>query len=266
MMDNIRRDPSTKSLFARQKWMSDLGIAILWAVVVGIPLFTLHMVMFDFEHSLHMPVQFSFGMSLSSMFTTHPLSLTLWVVTVFIAVFSIRRAFRKQEEMIAMHSNLLHSQTQALTDELTGAWNRRGMETLLKNNLQQAKSFNRPVTILMADVDGLKQYNDTYGHIAADDALRLIAQIMVQQVRSRDSVTCYGGDEFVILCPELNETSAKVLVARLEQALVFAPLMVSFGVATFPTDGETTQALLEPADQRLYKTKAGHHHIRLVGS
>lgn len=257
---------SFKPASARRELLNDLGNAILWAVVVGIPLFTMHMVMLDFEHSLHMPVQFSFGMSLSSMFTTHPLSLALWVVTVFIAAFSLRRAFRRQAQMIAMRSTLLHSQTQALTDELTGVWNRRGMETLLKDNLQQAKSSNRPLTILMADIDGLKQYNDTYGHIAADDALRLIAQIMAQQVRNHDSVTRYGGDEFVILCPELNETGATTLVARLEKALVVAPLMVSVGIATFPKDGKTTQALLETADQRLYEVKAAHHHIRQVVS
>lgn len=257
---------SFKPASARRELLNDLGNAILWAVAVGIPLFTMHMVMLDFEHSLHMPVQFSFGMSLSSMFTTHPLSLALWVVTVFIAAFSLRRAFRRQAQMIAMRSTLLHSQTQALTDELTGVWNRRGMETLLKDNLQQAKSSNRPLTILMADIDGLKQYNDTYGHIAADDALRLIAQIMAQQVRNHDSVTRYGGDEFVILCPELNETGATTLVARLEKALVVAPLMVSVGIATFPKDGKTTQALLETADQRLYEVKAAHHHIRQVVS
>lgn len=114
--------------------------------------------MLDFEHSLHMPVQFSFGMSLSSIFTTHPLSLTLWVVTVFIAACSLRRAFLRQEQMIAMRSTLIRTQTQALTDDLTGIWNRRGMETLLKSNLQQAKISNRPLTILMVDIDGLKQY------------------------------------------------------------------------------------------------------------
>lgn len=172
---------ASKPASARQEWMSDLVNAILWAVVVGIPLFTLHMVMLDFEHSLHMPVQFSFGMSLSSMFTTHPFSLTLWVVTVFIVACSLRRAFRRQKQMIAMRSTLTHTQTQALTDGLTGVWNRRGMETLLKNQLQQAKLSTRPLTILMADIDGLKQCDDTRGHMAADDALRLIAQIMAQQ-------------------------------------------------------------------------------------
>lgn len=160
-----------------------------------------------------------------------------------------------------MRSTLIRTQTQALTDELTGVWNRRGMERLLKNQLQQAKLSNRPLTILMADIDGLKQYNDTCGHIAADDALRLTVQIMAQQVRCHDSVTRYGGDEFVILCPELNETGVTTLVARLEKALVVAPLMVSFGIATFPKDGKTTQALLETADQRLYEVKAAHHHI-----
>ncbi len=244
--------------------MSDLGSGILWSALVGVPLYTLHMMMLNFEQSLNMPMQSSFDMPLSSMFTTHPLSLTLWVVTVFIAAFSVRRAFRRQEQVIAMRATLIRSQTQALTDELTDVWNRRGMEALLKNQLQQAKLSNSPLTILMTDIDGFKQYNDTYGHIAGDEALRLIAQIMAQQVRTRDSVTRYGGDEFVILCPEQNETGAATLVARLEKALVAAPLMVSFGIATFPKDGETPQALLETADQRLYEVKAAHHHIRQI--
>lgn len=85
-------------------------------------------------------------------------------------------------------------------------------------------------------------------------------------MRNHDSVTRYGGDEFVILCPELNETGATTLVARLEKALVVAPLMVSFGIATFPKDGKTKQALLETADQRLYEVKAAHHHIPQIVS
>ena len=118
----------------------------------------------------------------------------------------------------------------------------------------------------MADIDGFKQYNDTYGHLAGDEALRLVAQIMAQQLRNHDSETRYGGDEFVIICPELNDTGAVTLVARLEKALVAAPLMVSFGIATFPKDGETPQALLEAADLRLYEVKAVHHHIRQIVS
>lgn len=118
----------------------------------------------------------------------------------------------------------------------------------------------------MADIDGLKPHNDTCGHIAADDALRLIAQIMAQQVRNHDSVTRDSGDEFVILCPELNEIGVTTLVARMEKALVVAPLMASFGIATFPRDGKTAQALPETADPRLYEVKAAHHPIRQIVS
>lgn len=85
-------------------------------------------------------------------------------------------------------------------------------------------------------------------------------------MRNPDSVIRYGGDEFVILCPELNEKGVSTLVARMEKTLVVAPLMASFGIATFPREGKTTKALLETADQRLYEVKAAPHHIRQVVS
>lgn len=249
-------DAFSKSVAARQEWISDIGRAILWSVPIGVPLFALHMVMLDFEHARHEAVQFSFGMSLSSIYTRHSISLVLWVTAVFIAALSVRRAFRRQEQVIAMRTLLARSQTQALTDGLTGVWNRRGLETLLEKDLSHAKISRCPFTILMADVDGLKRYNDTHGHLAADEALRTVVQTMKGKVRSNDAITRYGGDEFVILCPDMDHVGAKAMLTRLQEAFASAPVSVSFGTAVYPADGETTRALLAAADHRLYEAKS----------
>jgi diguanylate cyclase (GGDEF)-like protein len=154
---------------------------------------------------------------------------------------------------------LTRSQTQALTDGLTGVWNRRGFDQLLQVELKRAKLLTQPFSVIMADVNGLKQFNDTSGHLAADDALRTIAQILANQMRSVDTVGRFGGDEFAIVCSGLGQEGVIALIVRLKSALASAPLSLSLGSATYPSDGETSLALLEIADKRLYQEKSQYH-------
>ena len=251
---------SIRSRFARSEWLYDLLIGVLWALLAGMPLFVLQNMTLLYEHSLRgMATSFSLPMALSDAIQFHPISLSLWLVAGFITVLAIRRAFRRQTQMLVMRDLLARSRTQALTDGLTGIWNRRGFDQLMQAELERTKLLKQPFSVIMADVNGLKHFNDTNGHLTADDALRTIAQILANQMRSADAVARFGSDEFVILCSELGQEGVNALIARLKTALASAPLSLSLGSATYPLDGETSQALLEIADKHMYQAKSQYH-------
>lgn len=243
------------------EWFYDQLVAASWSLLVGAPLFVLHMITLDYEHQMHgMILSFSISMTLSDIFRLHPLSLSLWLLMVYISVLAIRYAFRRQAQMVVMRDLLTHSRTQALTDGLTGVWNRRGLDQILEKTIEVAKLEENPFSIIMADVDGFKQYNDLHGHLAGDDVLRLIAQTIAIQLRSADAVARFGGDEFVIVCPGLGQTRIDILITRLNAALITAPLTVSFGSATYPSDGCASQLLIKTADRQLYQAKEKHYY------
>lgn len=252
---------SSRRYFNKSEWLYDQLTAVGWSLLVGAPLFILHMITLDYEHRMYRQVPgFSIPMTLSDVFRLHPLSLSMWLATIYISVLAIRYAFRRQMQMLEMRDLLTHSQTQALTDGLTGIWNRRGFDQIIEKTIEHAQREEKTFSLIMADVDGLKQYNDSYGHLAADDALRLIAQTIAAQLRSVDSVARFGGDEFVIVCPGLEKKGIDMLTIRLNTALKTTPLTASFGAATYPSDGCTSQLLIKTADDQLYQAKAKHYH------
>lgn len=239
-----------------EKFLIEGFIALGWALLLGLPLFIVHMMLFDFEHDQHMGNNYSFLQSLTETIPHHPVSLALWILAIFIAVFAIRHAFQQKIQLIRAQEELTISYTQALTDGLTGVWNRLGFEVLFEKTLTRAKVQQQPFSIILGDVDGLKEYNDSYGHPAADIALRHITDVMKAQVRSSDAIARFGGDEFAVFSFNLNRDGAECLKERLMEALQNAPLTMSFGIATFPDDGDIPKALLDAADQRLYQSKA----------
>jgi diguanylate cyclase (GGDEF)-like protein len=238
---------SIKTRFARSEWLYDLLIGALLALLVGMPLFVLQNMTLLYEHNRSaMDTSFSLTTALSDAIQFHPITLSLWLVGVFITILAIRRSFRRQAQMLIMQDLLTRSQTQALTDGLTGVWNRRGFDQLLQVELKRAKLLTQPFSVIMADVNG-------------DDALRTIAQILANQMRSVDTVGRFGGDEFAIVCSGLGQEGVIALIVRLKSALASAPLSLSLGSATYPSDGETSLALLEIADKRLYQEKSQYH-------
>ena len=238
----------------------DICIALAWAILAGLPLFTLHMLFVDYEHYLHgMNLQFSFEMSLKNMIPYHPMSIGLWLIVVFITAFSLRRAFRRQKEILAMKGLLMRSQIEADTDELTGMLNRRAFDRQLRAAMEYAKLENRPLTIAMIDVDGFKSLNDRYGHITGDKALRSVANHLTRFVRAGDTVARYGGDEFVIIFPGLCKEGAGAMVSRVKASILPMQLEISIGVATYPSDSRSIVEILELADTRMYQDKEAHH-------
>jgi len=155
-------------------------------------------------------------------------------------------------------------ETMALTDPLTGLYNRRMFMELAKKELSRAQRYGEPLSLVLLDIDHFKKINDTYGHDAGDLAIRHVAEILRKNLRSADVVARWGGEEFVILLPK-TELEEAVKVAEKLRRLVEGDLLklpdgktvrltFSAGVSTF-REGESLDQLLKEADEALYEAK-----------
>jgi len=150
------------------------------------------------------------------------------------------------------------------TDELTGLYNTRGFAIVADRLFGQASRYKRAISVLMVDSDNLKQVNDTHGHEAGNRLLRQLAERIQAELRYTDVPARYGGDEFVVLLPETPSKGACDVAERIRDSMAAKPLLydgtsvrstVSVGVASFPEDGHTMDALVARADRALYKAK-----------
>jgi diguanylate cyclase (GGDEF)-like protein/putative nucleotidyltransferase with HDIG domain len=147
------------------------------------------------------------------------------------------------------------------TDPLTGLLNRRGFEEAFEMEVERARRLESPLTLLVGDLDRFKMLNDRLGHPAGDRALELLGEALAAGVRRIDRVGRMGGEEFALVLPETDEHEGYILAERLRAkiranfAADLFPLTISFGVASYPTHGATTAALLKAADQALYTAK-----------
>ena len=147
----------------------------------------------------------------------------------------------------------------AMTDPLTGALNRRGMEKSLERELSRCKRKSAPVTILMFDVDHFKEINDTYGHIKGDEVLKELADVLKKNVRKADIICRYGGDEFAVIMPEAGPEKAEFVKSRIQAHLAIEndrrefPFGVSIGIHSGEPD--TLADIFDSADKALYFEK-----------
>ena len=146
----------------------------------------------------------------------------------------------------------------ARTDPLTGLANRRAFEQALQQRL--VAEFPEPFSVIMLDVDGLKQVNDARGHAAGDAVLKRVAAVLTGHLRESDVVTRWGGDEFVLLMPGMDQVGAVSLARRVSATLkdpedAAGAISVSIGTASFPADGGTADSLLASADRSMYVDK-----------
>ncbi len=155
----------------------------------------------------------------------------------------------------------------ATYDGLTGCLNYQAFQTALANEAQRAERYGRPLTVVIADLDGFKAVNDRHGHAAGDVALTRIAAALLDGVRSPDFVGRIGGDEFVLLLPETSTPEAHELVERLradiERAETPERVTMSFGLSTWRGPGDSSSELLGRADSALYEAKR-HGRDRLA--
>jgi len=143
-------------------------------------------------------------------------------------------------------------QREALVDPLTGLLNRRALERDARREVGRAARYGNDFSMIVIDLDGLKAVNDTDGHLAGDIRLRLLATCLKQSLRTSDSAYRIGGDEFVILLPEMDHAGAAAVAGRIEEA--GAPPF-SWGSALFGPDGDDINRLIDAADQRLFESR-----------
>ena len=185
-----------------------------------------------------------------------------------------RTQIRRKRIQDRLRENYQRSLSLALTDGLTGLYNRSYLLAHLERLLRRAVDGADPVSVLMFDIDGFKQVNDGYGHAAGDAVLREVALRATRNLRSLDLIARYGGDEFVVVMPETSLTVALSVAERLRQTIAGAPILapqppqpieatVSIGAAA-ATAGDTAATLLHHADQALYAAKNGGRN-RVVG-
>lgn len=160
----------------------------------------------------------------------------------------------------------------SVTDSLTGRYNRRYGKDYLTRELQLVSRTRNHLTILMLDLDNFKRYNDTYGHIAGDEALKQLGDILEGSVRKHDVVVRYGGEEWLICFSQTDKETGINIAEKLRKAVagnIFhlkgenTRITVSIGIATAPEDGKTYEELIDSADSALYMAKeSGRNCVR----
>ena len=152
----------------------------------------------------------------------------------------------------------------AVTDALTGLFVRHYFLGRAREELARSKRHGFSCTLLMTDLDHFKQKNDTYGHLAGDVVLRDVARLLKRNLREVDLIARFGGEEFILLLIETDVEHAMPITQRLRQLVELHPIRaydelltqtISIGVAAFPKDAQTLEALIERADQALYHAK-----------
>ena len=148
----------------------------------------------------------------------------------------------------------------SITDALTEIYNRMRLEQILESEIKRVQRYQRSLAVIMLDIDRFKNINDTAGHQAGDHVLRLVAQLLCNYVRQSDTVGRWGGEEFLIICPETDCKGATDMSENLRQYIedleleATGKITCSFGVAEW-MDNEKAEELVNRADNAMYKAK-----------
>ena len=170
----------------------------------------------------------------------------------------------------------------AYSDPMTGLDNFRQFEETLAEELARAQRYDRPLSVILLDIDHFKAFNDTLGHPAGDALLGQLGVVLRNSLRNVDHPARYGGEEFVIVCPETGSDEARLIAERIRRAVAETPFIlgektggpsaparvtVSLGCATFPGDARTSRELVQKADTALYAAKeSGRNAVRAYDS
>ena len=216
-------------------------------------------------------------------FTSKPGNLLVdilqWLVLAFLCpwcayvgefISTSRRKLRESNDKLAqamreVEAAMLIIQEQAIHDELTGLYNRRYLLAAIDTKVRRAARSSDVFCILLLDVDHFKRINDTFGHLAGDQALTLLSKTISSKLRTIDCFGRYGGEEFILLMPQTNLNGALLAAERMREVIATSKfelvqsdtsLSVSIGVAEF-FDGESVEQIISRADLALYAAKDG---------
>lgn len=156
----------------------------------------------------------------------------------------------------------------SITDGLTGLYNHRHFYLKIEEEMKRAERYGHPLSLIIADIDHFKHYNDAHGHPAGDALLKGISSCIKGNARGQDLVARYGGEEFSIILPETGKEAAVMVAERIRRCVSGQPfpykepqpggnLTISLGVATFPVDSGDVKGLVDMADSALYRAKEG---------
>ncbi len=182
----------------------------------------------------------------------------------------LAKTFNAMAEQLEKSQEMLKDLS--VQDGLTGLYNHRAFYAMLADELVRAQRFNRPVSLLMLDIDYFKRVNDLHGHLAGDAVLKGLSERLGRQARSIDRICRYGGEEFTVILPETDLEAAANVAERLRAAVDAQPfdvntgapmrITVSIGVAAFPEDAGSEEELIAAADRALYSAKqAGRNRV-----
>lgn len=174
--------------------------------------------------------------------------------------YQIHLEARVNERTQALQDALAAAHTLAITDSLTHAFNRRQMETLVHDEVERAQRYEQPMSLIILDIDHFKKVNDNYGHPVGDRVLQKVSEILAGSLRQSDSLGRWGGEEFLILLPQIHVGAAASVAEKLRLAVcttnfeLKAPVTISLGVAELRAD-ESAGEWITRADQALYLAK-----------
>ncbi|MBC7681217.1 MAG: diguanylate cyclase [Ferruginibacter sp.] len=203
------------------------------------------------------------------------------VVSLLLGAFllrALRQAEKHQRQLEAQLARISTLQTllqeQAIRDPLTGLFNRRYLDETLARDLSRAKREGHSLALILLDLDNFKRINDTYGHLAGDQVLKILSALLRKGARQSDTICRFGGEEFLVVLPNmsLDQARQKVDAWRLEFAQTViqfgdVSLRVTFsaGVAVCPQHGGDSDALVACADAALYRAKQAGRNRVLIG-
>jgi len=192
----------------------------------------------------------------------------------------VARLRQGREELAAINETLRQKNEElheiSITDSLTGLYNRKHLMETLDKEVARSQRYKHNFALLVVDIDHFKKYNDTYGHLAGDEVLRILASVFKDSIRGCDYAARYGGEEFIVILPENGPEEGVEAAERIRDMVTKEKFVgnkrrvkvtVSVGVASYPQSGEDPESIIREADGALYQAKKlGRNRVILAGS
>ncbi|MBI3979587.1 MAG: GGDEF domain-containing protein [Chloroflexi bacterium] len=185
----------------------------------------------------------------------------LWLLTMAISISSFVWVIHQQRKIARFMRERVEIERQlhekARTDFLTGLYNRAGLDETLEREAARAQRHDRPLALILIDIDSLKAVNDQYGHQAGDEVIRLVGDVLRRSLRITDIAARYGGDEFVVILPETDMDGACAVMRKIGEVVreqsIYRGLPAVVTVSMGAAEGHDAATLLDAADRAMYR-------------